>query len=120
MSLAPAIRVGGDVDLVYFSGITAYPIDVDPWNPGRFTLPSDVASQERLLTDNVESALKAAGLGWQQIVSLNRTGEAAHASSMTERMGTWRPCRTTRVVDSGVPGAKVLCDITAAVPRARR
>ena len=50
---------------------------------------------------------------WQHIVVLNRTGEGAPFSAMTERMGGWRPCRTTRAVPIGVPGAKVLCDITA-------
>ena len=117
MTLAPAIRVSSDVDLVYFSGITAYPIDVDPWNPGNFRLPQETAAQEKLLVDNVERMLKSAGIGWQNIVVLNRTGEGAPLSSMTERMGNWRPCRTTRTTTSGVPGAKVLCDITAVAPR---
>jgi hypothetical protein len=61
--------------------------------------------------------LKAAGVTWQQDIVLDRTGDGAAFSPMTERMGTWRPCRTTRVVNSGVPGAKVLCDITAVAPR---
>ena len=117
MSLAPAIRVRSDVDLIHFSAITPYPIEVDPWNPGRFTLSQDTAAQEKMLADNVERMLKAAGLNWQNIVVLDRTGEGAAFSSMTERMGNWRPCRTTRVVRSGVPGAKVLVDITAVAPR---
>ena len=117
MTLAPAIRVSSDVDLVYFSGITAYPIDVDPWNPGSYRLPTDTAAQEKLLVDNVDRMLKMAGIGWQNIVVLDRTGEGAAFSSMTEKMGAWRPCRTTRTVTSGVPGAKVLCDITAVAPR---
>jgi enamine deaminase RidA (YjgF/YER057c/UK114 family) len=117
MTLAPAIRVRSDVDLIYFSGITAYPIDVDPWNPGSYRLPQDTAAQEKLLVDNVDRMLKMAGITWQHIVVLDRTGEGAPFSSMTERMGTWRPCRSTRAVTSGVPGAKVLCDITAVAPR---
>jgi enamine deaminase RidA (YjgF/YER057c/UK114 family) len=117
MDRAPAIRVSSDVDLVYFSGITAYPVDVDPWSPGSYRLPDDTAAQEKLLVENVDRMLKAAGIGWQNIVVLNRTGEGAAFSSMTERMGAWRPCRTTRTVTSGVPGAKVLCDITAVAPR---
>ena len=117
MTLAPAIRVSSNLDLIYFSGITAYPIDVDPWNPGSYRLPTDTAAQEKLLVDNVDRMLKMAGIGWQNIVVLDRTGEGAPFSSMTERMGTWRPCRTTRTVTSGVPGAKVLCDITAVAAR---
>ena len=116
MSLAPAIRVSSDLDLIYFSGITAYPMDVDPWNPGSFRLPQDSAAQEKMLADNVERTLKSAGITWQNIVLLARTGEDAGLSSMTERMGNWRPCRTTRAVPSGVPGAKVMCDITAVAP----
>ena len=96
------------------------PIDVDPWNPGSFTLPPDAATQEKMLANNVERTLKAAGITWQHIVLLARTGEAAGLSSMTDRMGDWRPCRTTRAVASGVPGAKVLCDITAVAGRPRR
>ena len=117
MTLAPAIRVSSTVDLIYFSGITAYPIDVDPWNPGSYKLPTDTAAQEKLLVENVDRMLKMAGIGWQNIVVLDRTGEGAPFSSMTEKMGAWRPCRTTRTVTSGVPGAKVLCDITAVAAR---
>ena len=117
MNAAPAIRVSSDVDLIYFSGITAYPVDVDPWNPGRYRLPEDAAAQEKLLVENVDRMLKTAGISWQHVVVLNRTGEGAPFSTMTERMGTWRPCRSTRAVPSGVPGAKVLCDITAVAPR---
>jgi enamine deaminase RidA (YjgF/YER057c/UK114 family) len=119
MTLAPAIRVSSDVDLIHFSGITAYPIDVDPWNPGSYRLPQDTAAQETLLVQNVDRMLKMAGVTWQHIVVLNRTGEGAPFSSMTERMGAWRPCRSTRAVPSGVPGAKVLCDMTAVAPRRR-
>jgi enamine deaminase RidA (YjgF/YER057c/UK114 family) len=117
MASAPAIRVSSDVDLIYFSGITAYPVDVDPWNPGSYRLPDDTAAQEKLLVANVDRMLKMAGITWQHIVVLNRTGEGAPFSAMTERMGSWRPCRSTRAVPSGVPGAKVLCDITAVAPR---
>jgi enamine deaminase RidA (YjgF/YER057c/UK114 family) len=117
MTLAPAIRVSSNVDLIYFSGITAYPIDVDPWNPGSYKLPTDTAAQEKLLVENVDRMLKMAGIGWQNIVVLDRTGEGAPFSSMTEKMGAWRPCRTTRTVTSGVPAAKVLCDITAVAAR---
>lgn len=120
MSLSPAVRVSSDLDLLYFSGLTAYPPDVDPWNPGRFRLPQDGAAEEALLLQNVERALASAGVGWPNVVVLNRTGEGAARSTMTERMGAWRPCRTTRVVPSGVPGATVLCDIIAAAPRRRR
>ena len=116
---APAIRVSSDVDLVYLSGITAYPANVDPWNPGSFTLPDDSAAQQRLVIDNVERSLKAAGIGWNNIILLALTGEGAAGLSLREKLGDWRPCRTTRAVATGIPGAKVLCEITAVAPRGR-
>jgi enamine deaminase RidA (YjgF/YER057c/UK114 family) len=114
---APAIRVSSDVDLVYFSGITAYPANVDPWNPGSFALPDDNSAQQKMLTDNVDRILKAAGISWNNIVLLTVTGEAAPGMSMRDRLGDWRPCRTTRVVPTGIPGARVQCEITAIAPR---
>lgn len=114
---APAIRVSSDVDLVYFSGVTAYPLHVDPWNPGTFRLPEDLGTQERMVTENVDSMLKAAGLTWQHIILLARIGEVSGLSSMRDRLGDWRPCRTTRAVSTGIPGAKVMCEITAVAPR---
>lgn len=114
---APAIRVTRDVDLVYFPGVTAYPLDVDPWNPGSYRVPDDLASQEKMVTDNIDRLLKAAGITWQHIVLLARTGEVRGVTAMQERMGDWRPCRTTRAVGTGIPGARVLCEVTAVAPR---
>lgn len=114
---APAIRISGDVDMVFLSGITAYPIDVDPWNPGTFTLPDSVVSQEKMVGDNVERILKAAGLSWQHVVLLDLVGEVTSARMMQARLGDWRPCRTTRAVGTGIPGAKLLCEVTAVAPR---
>jgi len=114
---APAIRVSSDVDAVYFSGVTAYPLNVDPWNPGTYKLPEDLAIQEKMVADNIDRMLKAAGITWQHIVLLVRTGEVSGLTAMRERMGDWRPCRTTRAVSTGIPGAKVLCEITAVAQR---
>jgi enamine deaminase RidA (YjgF/YER057c/UK114 family) len=114
---APAIRISSDVDLVFFSGVTAYPHDVDPWNPGSYKVPEDVAMQEQMVSDNVDRMLKAAGIGWQNIVLLTRVGDVRGLTAMRERMGDWRPCRSTRSVSTGIPGAKVMCEITAVAPR---
>jgi enamine deaminase RidA (YjgF/YER057c/UK114 family) len=114
---APAIRVSSDVDLVYLSGITAYPVDVDPWNPRSFALPNDPAAQQKMMIENVDRMLKSVGIGWNNIILLALTGEAAADLSLRDRFGEWRPCRTTRVVPTGIPGAKVLCEITAVAPR---
>jgi len=113
---APAIRVSRDVQLVYFTGVTAYPPAVDPWNPGGYRLPDDLASQEKMVADNIDRMLKAAGLTWRHVIVMNRVGEVNSARWMEDRFGDWRPCRTTRAVPTGIPGAKLLVEITAATP----
>ena len=110
---APAIRVTRDADLVYFPGVTAYPRDVDPWNPGSYRLPDDLAMQERMVADTIDRLLKEAGLTWRHIVVMNRVGEVRGAAWMQDRLGDWRPCRTTRAVGTGIPGAKLMVDFTA-------
>ncbi len=117
MMFAPAVKVGSSMDLVYFSSITAYPVDVDPWNAGNFKLPDDVDAQEKMVVDNLERMLKAAGLGWQHTVLVARTGEVGRTNHLRDRMGTWRPAGTRRAVSTGVPGARVMYEITAAAPR---
>ena len=114
---APAIRVTSEVDLVYFPAVTAYPIGVDPWNPGGAKIPADAAAQEKMVADNIDRMLKAAGIGWQNIVLMTRTGDVKGVAAMQDRMGDWRPCRTTRAVSTGIPGARVMCEITAVAPR---
>ena len=42
---APGILVSKDMDLVFMSALTAYPFNVDPWNPGEFRLPTDAAAR---------------------------------------------------------------------------
>jgi enamine deaminase RidA (YjgF/YER057c/UK114 family) len=114
---APAIRVTSAADLVYFPAVTAYPPDVNPWNSGAYKLPDDLAAQERMVTDNIDRMLKAARLGWQNIVLMARTGEVKGVAAMQERFGDWRPCRTTRAVRTGIPGARIVCEITAVARR---
>ena len=117
LTFAPAIRVSGDVDMVYFSGVTAYPPDVDPWNSGTFSLPEEIDTQDRMLTDRIESMLQAAGITWQHIILITRIGEPGDGTYMREKLGDWRPCGTSRAISTGVPGAKVLYEITAVAPR---
>jgi 2-iminobutanoate/2-iminopropanoate deaminase len=114
---APAIRVTRDVDLVYFPGVTAYPLDADPWKPGSYRLPDDLAAQEKMVAGNVDRLLEAAGLTWQHIVVMNRVGEVRGARWMEDRFGDWRPCRTTRAAPTGIPGARLLVEMTAVAPR---
>jgi len=117
MAFAPAMRVSRDLDLVYISGMTAYPTDVDPWNPGNFRLLENVDAQDKMATDNIDRTLRAAGITWQHVVLISRAGEAISGNYMLEKMGGWRPCRTTRAIGTGVPGARVLYEITAVAPR---
>ena len=117
LTFAPAIKVSGDVDMVYFSGVTAYPPDVDPWNSGTFSLPEDIDAQDRMLTDKIERLLRSAGICWQHIILITRIGEPGDGTYMREKLGDWRPCGTSRAISTGVPGAKVLYEITAVAPR---
>ncbi len=114
---APAIRVTRDADLVYFPAVTAYPPAVDPWNPGSYRLPDDLAAQDKLIAANIDRMLQAAGLTWRHIVVMNRTGEVRGARWMEDRFGDWRPCRTTRAAPTGIPGARLLVEITAVATR---
>lgn len=117
MPAAPAIRVSSRLDLVFFAGTTVFPNDVDPWNPGAFTAPQDVDTQEKIVIDKLDNALKAAGITWQHVVLIHRVGEAANGSYLKQKLGDWRPCRVTRVLSTGVPGARLMYEITAVAPR---
>ena len=110
---APAIRINASVDLVYFPAVTAYPLDVDPWSPGATRPPADAATQERLVEQNIELLLRMAGITWRHVVHLKVTGEPASLQTLQGRFGDWRPCRTTRAVGTGIPGAMLLCELTA-------
>jgi enamine deaminase RidA (YjgF/YER057c/UK114 family) len=119
MAYAPGIKVSSDMDLVYFSAITAYPVEVDPWNAGNFKLPADMDSQNKMLAENIDKMLKAAGITWQHVIMMVRySSEDGGGNYIQPKLGDWRPCSTTlRVSDTGVPGAKVLYEITAVAPR---
>lgn len=108
---APAIRLDASVDLVYFPAVTAYPLDVDPWGSGGFAPPASAAEQERLIARNVELLLRMAGITWRHVVHMTVTGEAASLATLRTNFGDWRPCRTTRVVTTGIPGATLMCEL---------
>ena len=103
--------------MVYFPAVTAYPLDIDPWKPGAYKLPDDAAAQEKMVADNIERLLKAAGISWQHVVLMTCIGEVKGVAAMQERMGDWRPCRTTRAVRTGIPGARLMVEVTAVAPR---
>jgi hypothetical protein len=61
--------------------------------------------------------LRAAGITWQHIVVMNCVGEVSGVAPLQIRLEDWRPCRTTRAVSTGIPGAKLMVEITAVAPR---
>jgi enamine deaminase RidA (YjgF/YER057c/UK114 family) len=84
-----AIEIGPDQDLVFCSGITAYPPDVDPWNPGSFSVPGDPAERGRLAAEHLDRILQAARSSWQQIVfNVNWNAPGGGAVDVNARYGT--------------------------------
>lgn len=69
----PAIKVHAG-RIVFISGVTAAPVYHDhPHRPEVFdALPRDIAGQTTLLLENLEAALRAAGCGRADVVSLTR------------------------------------------------
>ena len=108
---APAIRLDASVDLVYFPAVTAHPLDADPWDSGGFVPPASAVDQEQLIARNVELLLRMAGITWRHVVHMTVTGEAASMATLRSHIGDWRPCRTTRVVTTGIPGATLMCEL---------
>ena len=119
VAYAPGIKVPRDMDLIFFSGLTAYPWDVDPWSPGAFKVPADPAERSRLATANVEGVLKAAGVGFQHIINnVNYTAPGGGPVNFREHWGDYSPCSTSlRVTDTGIPGTNVLYQLNAVAPR---
>jgi len=118
MAFAPAVRVHKDMDLVFLSGMTAWPLDVDPWNPGATTIPDDIEEQSHLMMKNIQSVLDKIGITWGHVVMMVRfSTENRGAGIAREYLGDWRPSSTTiGVTEIGIPGAKVLYDVVAAAP----
>ena len=110
---APAIRITSSVHSRLLSRRHRLSARHHPWSAGAIMPPADVASQERLIEQNIELLLRMAGVTWRQVVQLKVTGEAASLRTLRARFGDWRPCRTTRVVGTGIPGAKLVCELTA-------
>ena len=119
VAYAPGIKLSPDMDLLFFSGLTAYPWDVDPFRPGSFQVPSDAAERSRLAAVNVQQVLEAAGITWQHIVNnVNYTAPGGGAVNFREHWGDYSPCSTSlRVTNVGIPGVNVLNELSAAAPR---
>ena len=117
-SFAPGIRVSSDMDILFLSGVTARPLDLDPSEP--YEYPEDLEQQTRMVLDNIEGVLDEAGITWTDVIKIVRFyTEAGGNNIRAEYLGDWNPCSTTLGVDElPDPGAKIMYDVTAVVPRA--
>src|SRR4051812_3644283 len=66
---APGIKVSKDLDLLYFSALTPYPPEVDPWDPGEFKRAEDPMERSRMPPANLDRLLKAAGATWEHVIN---------------------------------------------------
>ena len=119
VAYAPGIKLPASMDLLFFSGLTAYPWDADPFRPGSFQVPSDPAERGRLSLANAKQVLDAAGLTWHHIVNnVNYAAPGGGAPNFREHWGDYSPCSTSlRVTNVGIPGINVLNELNAAAPR---
>jgi len=117
-SFAAGIRVSSDMDILFLSGVTARPLDLDPEEP--YEYPDDVEQQTRMTLDNIQGVLEEAGITWTDVIKIVRFyTEAGGNAIRAEYLGDWNPCSTTLGVDAlPEPGAKIMYDVTAVVPRA--
>ena len=117
-SFAPGIRVSADMDILFLSGVTARPLDLDPAEPWEY--PEDLEEQARMALDSVQAVLDEAGIGWRDVIKIVRFYTESPANSVrAEYLGDWNPCSTTLGVERlPDPGAKIMYDVTAVVPRA--
>src|SRR5688500_11533561 len=117
-AFAPGIEISPALDLLIISGISAYPPEVDPWNPGSFRVPQDPMERSKMATANLDRILKAAGTTWEHIVfNVNYAAPGGGGINFAGQYGDWRPCTTSlRATDTGVPGVNVLSQVTATCP----
>lgn len=116
-SFAAGIRVSSDMDILFLSGVTARPLDLDPDEP--YEYPDDVEQQTRMTLDNVQGVLDEAGITWTDVVKIVRFYTETPGNAIrAEYLGDWNPCSTTLGVEQlPEPGAKIMYDVTAVVPR---
>jgi len=117
-SFAAGLRISSDMDLLFLSGVTARPLDLSPEDS--FEFPDDLDQQARMTLDNIQGVLDEAGITWREVIKIVRFYTETPANDIrAEYLGDWNPCSTTLGVDE-LPeaGAKIMYDVTAAVPRA--
>jgi enamine deaminase RidA (YjgF/YER057c/UK114 family) len=117
-SFAPGLRISSDMDLLFLSGMTARPPELDASEPYEFA--DSVEEQTRSVLENIQGVLDEAGITWREVIKIVRFyTEAGGNAIRAEYLGDWQPCSTTLGVDRlPDPGAKIMYDVTAVVPRA--
>jgi enamine deaminase RidA (YjgF/YER057c/UK114 family) len=115
---ALGVKIDRRMDLLFFSSITPYPFEVDPWNPGEFKLPAEPAAQSKLATESLDAIMNVAGITPQHfMLGAGYTAQQGGGPSFGARSGNWRsPGTALQVVDTGVPGVRGLRQITAVAP----
>ncbi len=117
-SFAPGLRISSDMDLLFLSGMTARPPELDLSEPYEFS--DSIEEQTRSVLENIQGVLDEAGITWSEVIKIVRFyTEAGGNAIRSEYLGDWQPCSTTLGVDRlPDPGAKIMYDVTAVVPRA--
>ena len=116
-SFAPGLRISSDMDLLFLSGMTARPPELDLSEPYEFS--DSIEEQTRSVLENIQGVLDEAGITWREVIKIVRFyTEAGGNAIRSEYLGDWQPCSTTLGVDRlPDPGAKIMYDVTAVVPR---
>lgn len=115
-SFPPGIRVSANMGLLFLSGVTARPLDLDA--DADFAFPEDIGEQTRMMLDNIQAVLDEAGISWRDVVKITRFyTEMGGKDVVAEYLQGWHPCTTTLGVDR-LPqkGAKVMYDVVAVAP----
>ncbi len=116
-AFAPGLRISSDMDLLFLSGITARSPGLDAAEP--YDYPDSIDEQTRRVLENIQEILDEAGITWREVIKIVRFyTEPGGNAIRAEYLGDWMPCSTTLGVDRlPEPGAKILYDVTAVVPR---
>ena len=115
-SFPPGIRVSADTGLLFLSGVTARPIDLDA--DADFTFPEDIDEQTRMMLENIQTVLDEAGISWREVVKITRFyTESGGRDVVNEYLQGWHPCTTTLGVERlPLDGAKIMYDVVAVAP----
>lgn len=116
MIFAPAIRVDSERDIVFVSGLTAAPLDMEAAEKLGFDMPGDFDTQARLATKNIDRILSEVGRNKSDIVRVvTFYTDNFNGRILGEYLEGWRPCSSAIGVRAlPVPSAKVMYDLVIA------